>query len=83
MFIVDNVTFIDSIFVFCIIIKFPKIFLFLYQNSTVVKYINNPNFHSSAYPTLESAWKTWNKSGGHIMTGLSNRRNQEWNMFNN
>lgn len=53
-----------------------------FADSTVVNYINNPNFHSSAYPNLESAWKTWNKSGGHIMTGLSNRRNQEWNIFN-
>ncbi|MBQ7409233.1 MAG: glycoside hydrolase family protein [Alphaproteobacteria bacterium] len=54
-----------------------------FADSSVVKYINNPNFHSSGYPNLESAWKTWNKSGGHVMTGLSNRRNQEWNMFNN
>ena len=54
-----------------------------FANSTVVKYINNPNFHSSVYPNLESAWKAWNKSGGHVMTGLTNRRNREWNMFNN
>lgn len=54
-----------------------------FADSTVVKYVNNPNFHSSTYPNLESAWKTWNKSGGHVMTGLSNRRDQEWNMFNN
>ena len=54
-----------------------------FTDSTVVKYINNPGFKDTTYPTLESAWKTWNKSGGHVMTGLSNRRNQEWNMFNN
>lgn len=54
-----------------------------FATSTVVKYINNPDFHSSIYPNLESAWKTWNKSGGRVMTGLSNRRNQEWDMFNN
>lgn len=53
-----------------------------FATSTVVKYINNPNFHSSVYPNLESAWKAWNKSGGRVMTGLSNRRNQEWNIFN-
>ncbi len=53
-----------------------------FATSTVVKYINNPNFHSSVYPNLESAWKAWNKSGGRIMTGLSNRRHQEWDMFN-
>lgn len=54
-----------------------------FADSTVVKYVNNPDFHSSTYPNLESAWKTWNKSGGHVMTGLSNRRNHEWNIFNN
>ena len=54
-----------------------------FANSTVVRYINNPNFHSSVYQNLESVWKAWNKSGGHVMAGLSNRRNQEWNMFNN
>ena len=54
-----------------------------FADSTVVKYVNNPDLKNNAYPTLESAWKTWNKSSGHVMTGLSNRRNQEWNMFNN
>ena len=54
-----------------------------FADSTVVKYVNNPDLKNNAYPTLESAWKTWNKSGGHVMTGLSNRRNEEWNMFNN
>ena len=54
-----------------------------FADSTVVKYINNPDLKDTTYPTLESAWKTWNKSGGYVMTGLSNRRNEEWNMFNN
>ena len=54
-----------------------------FVDSTVVKYINNPDLKDTTYPTLESAWKTWNKSGGRVMIGLSNRRNQEWNMFNN
>lgn len=54
-----------------------------FANSTVIRYINNPNFHSSVYQNLESVWKAWNKSGGHVMAGLSNRRNQEWNIFNN
>ncbi len=49
--------------------------------STVVKYINDPNFHSSIYPNLESAWKAWNKSGGKKMLGLINRRNQEFELF--
>ncbi len=54
-----------------------------FTNSTVVKYVNNPNFYSSVYPNLESAWMTWNKSSGCVMAGLSNRRRQEFNLFTN
>ncbi len=54
-----------------------------FANSTVVKYINNPKFRSSTYPNLESAWKTWNRSQGKISNGLINRRQNEWNMYNN
>ena len=54
-----------------------------FANSTVVKYINNPKFHSPMYPNLESAWKAWNRSQGIISKGLINRRNQEWNLYNN
>lgn len=53
-----------------------------FANSTVVKYINNPKFHSIIYPTLESAWRAWNKSGGRNMPGLGMRREQEWLLFN-
>ena len=49
--------------------------------STVVKYINNPKFHSSIYPNLESAWKAWGLSGGIKMPGLNNRRTQEFELF--
>ena len=49
--------------------------------STVVKYINNPEFHSATYPDLESAWKAWNRSHGKISNGLINRRQNEWNMY--
>jgi len=52
-----------------------------FAGSTVVKYINNPNFHSAAYPTLKSAWCAWNKSGGHIMPGLIHRRESELKLF--
>lgn len=54
-----------------------------FAGSTVVKYVNDSNYHNSKYPTLESAWKAWNKSGGREMPGLSNRRHQEFNLFNN
>ena len=53
-----------------------------FANSTVVNYINNPNFHSSVYPNLESAWKAWNRSQGEISNGLINRRQNEWDMYN-
>ena len=52
-----------------------------FANSTVVKYINNPNFKSSIYPDLKSSWLAWNKSGGRVMPGLIRRRTQEWNLF--
>ncbi len=53
-----------------------------FTNSTVVKYINNPNFRSPIYPNLESAWKAWNRSQGKISNGLINRRQNEWDMYN-
>lgn len=53
-----------------------------FANSTVIKYINNPEFHSSIYHNLESAWKAWNRSNGEISNGLINRRQNEWNMYN-
>lgn len=52
-----------------------------FANSTVVKYINNPNFHSSKYPDLESAWKAWNRLRGKISNGLIKRRQYEWDMY--
>ena len=52
-----------------------------FATSTVVKYINNPHFRSNTYPTLESAWCAWNKSGGHEIHGLTARRNTEWKLF--
>lgn len=53
-----------------------------FADSTVVKYVNNPNFHSSVYPNLESAWKAWNRSRGNVLKGLINRRQSEWDMYN-
>lgn len=53
-----------------------------FANSTVVKYINDPQFHSDKYPTLKSAWMAWNKSSGREIVGLTRRRIQEWELFN-
>ena len=33
------------------------------------------------YPTLEKAWKAWNKDNGVVKLGVVNRRNTEWNLF--
>ncbi len=52
-----------------------------FRHSTVVKYINNPDFYSSTYPDLESAWKAWNRTQGKISKGLINRRQDEWNLY--
>ena len=52
-----------------------------FAKSTVVKYINNPTFHSATYSTLESAWRAWNKSNGREMAGLRWRRDIEWKLF--
>ena len=52
-----------------------------FANSTVVKYVNNPNFKSLKYPTLKSAWGAWNKSNGHEMPGLTSRRAKELELY--
>lgn len=36
---------------------------------------------TSSYPTLELAWKAFNKSQGKVMVGLCNRRESEWNIY--
>ena len=51
-----------------------------FANSSVVKLINNPSA-TTPYPSLEKAWKAWNKSQGAVMRGLTNRRNAEWNIY--
>ena len=53
-----------------------------FADSTVVKYVNNPDLRDNTYPTLESAWKAWNRSQGKISNGLINRRQNEWVMYN-
>lgn len=53
-----------------------------FANSTVVKYINNPEFKSVRYPALAAAWRAWNRTGGHMSAGLIHRREIEWELFN-
>lgn len=52
-----------------------------FVKSTVIKYINNPNFHSQKYPDLKSAWMAWNRVHGAVSPGLINRRKQEWKLY--
>jgi len=51
-----------------------------FGGSSVVKLVNNPNAKTQ-YPSLEAAWKAWNKSQGKVMPGLANRRACEWNVY--
>ena len=52
-----------------------------FAHSTVVQYINTPDFTSAQYPTLESAWRAWNRTQGTVSNGLNNRRNHEWQIY--
>lgn len=48
-----------------------------FATSSVVRLINDPTA-TTAYSSLESAWKAWNKSQNKVMAGLNNRRSAEW-----
>ena len=54
-----------------------------FASSTVVKYINNPEFKSARYPTLAAAWRAWNKTGGRVSAGLIRRREIELKIYEN
>jgi GH24 family phage-related lysozyme (muramidase) len=51
-----------------------------FNSSSVLKLVNDPTADTS-YPTLESAWKAWNKSHGKVMRGLEKRRQAEWDIY--
>lgn len=51
-----------------------------FTGSSVLKMINNPDVMTS-YPTLEKAWKAWDKSQGKVNRGLKNRRQAEWDIY--
>lgn len=50
------------------------------RGSSAIKLINDPQY-VAIYPTLEAAWKAWNKSQGKLNQGLVNRRNCEWKIW--
>ena len=47
--------------------------------SSVLKMVNKES--GSNYPTLEAAWKAFNKDRGEVSKGLTNRRQAEYNIF--
>lgn len=49
-----------------------------FTRSSVVKILLG---QPTTQPTLEVAWKAWNKSAGKINQGLINRRDSEWRLF--
>ncbi|MCC5881490.1 MAG: type VI secretion system PAAR protein [Halomonas sp.] len=51
-----------------------------FSSSSAVKLMNDP-WAVTPYPTLEEAWKAWNRSQGVVNRGLVNRRAAEWKMY--
>lgn len=49
-----------------------------FQSSSVCKMLNG---QKTNYKTLDDAWMAWNKSQGKVMTGLTNRRKAELDIF--
>ena len=52
-----------------------------FRGSTALKMINDPEYRSSEFKDLESAWKAYNKVNRELNVGLINRRADEWEMF--
>jgi type VI secretion system secreted protein VgrG len=50
-----------------------------FSKSSLLKLLNGQA--GSNYPTLELAWKAFNKDNGKVSNGLTNRRASEWNIF--
>jgi type VI secretion system secreted protein VgrG len=59
-----------------------------FHNSTVRKMINDPEYISRQYSSLEFAWKAWNKDRDkktgkkEVSNGLVKRRAKEWKLYN-
>ena len=51
-----------------------------FKTTSVLAMINDP-CAVTKFPTIEKAWKAWNKSQGIEMEGLNKRRASEWNIF--
>ena len=51
-----------------------------FKTSSVAKLVNDPKA-VTVFADLEAAWKSWNKSQGQVMKGLTNRRACEWAIY--
>lgn len=51
-----------------------------FGKSSVARLVNDPAA-VTGHPSLEAAWKSWNKSQGKVMQGLDNRRAAEWRIY--
>ena len=51
-----------------------------FKSSSALKLVNDPAA-KTPYPSLEAAWKAWNRSQGKVMKGLVRRRAAEWELF--
>lgn len=79
---------VDSIHVTLTANQFDALTLLVYnigigafEDSSVVKLINNPDDPRSNYPSLELAWEAFDKSQGKTDRGLVNRRKAEYEMY--
>lgn len=48
-----------------------------FKKSTVLKLVNQNPFD----PSIEINWLAWNKAGGKVLTGLTRRRTEEYNLY--
>ena len=69
--------------------QFDALVIFVYnigpnafKKSSVVKMVNDRRA-ATKYPTLELAWKAWNKQNHSVIPGLVNRRRIEWDLYAN
>ena len=51
-----------------------------FARSSAAALIKDPEA-ATPYPSLERAWKAWNRVGDSVSRGLENRRNAEWNVY--
>lgn len=61
----------------CVILCY-NIGIYGFQSSSLCKMLNG---QKTNYKTLDDAWMAWNKSQGKVMSGLTNRRKAELDIY--